>query len=156
MKKTTRTGIALSCFLVAAAANGMTAQARDSKVHRLAIQVSSANPGVMQLALNNAENVLTYYADRQEKARVEIVAFGPGLNMLRVSTSPVKNEIKSLFEQNMGDLRFSACHNTIEKVEKQIGHPVHILPQAKVVPGGVVRLMTLEGRGWAYIDATVK
>lgn len=156
MKPTMTMTFIAACLIAATASGGMTAKASDAKVHRLAIQVSSADPAVMQLALNNAENVLTYYADRHEKVKVEIVAFGPGLNMLRVSTSPVKGEIKSLFEQSMGDLRFSACHNTMEKVEKKIGHPVHILPQAKVVPGGVVRLMALESRGWAYIDATMK
>ena len=50
----------------------------------------------MNLALNNAKNVIEYYRDKHEDAEVEIVAYGPGLNMLREDTSPVKDRIKQL------------------------------------------------------------
>lgn len=51
--------------------------------HRLVIQVNQNDPAVMNLALNNATNVLEYYRKKGEEADVEIVAFGPGLHMLR-------------------------------------------------------------------------
>ena len=45
---------------------------------------------MMNLALNNATNVVQYYKDLGEKVTIEVVTFGPGLHMLRDDTSPVK------------------------------------------------------------------
>jgi hypothetical protein len=34
---------------------------------------------------------------------------------------------------------------------KREGHPIEIIPEATVVPSGVVRLMQLEEQGWSYV-----
>ena len=54
----------------------------------------------MNLALNNAMNVVEYYKEAGENVKIEVVTFGPGLHMLREDTSPVKARIEtmSLFE----------------------------------------------------------
>ena len=36
-------------------------------------------------------------------------------------------------------------------MEKREGHAITIIPQAKIVPAGVVRLSELEEQGWSYI-----
>ena len=66
------------------------------KQHRLILQVNSNEAAMMNLALNNASNVIQYYKDLGEKVSVEIVTFGPGLHMLRSDTSPVKARIETL------------------------------------------------------------
>jgi uncharacterized protein len=130
------------------------AHAQGAKPHRIAIQVSSNDSAVMNLALNNAQNVIDYYRDKGERVDVEIVAYGPGLNMLRADTSPIKDRIAHMASADAtfpSTLRFSACHNTLQAMEKREGHAIAIVPQAKIVPAGVVRLMQLEERGWSYI-----
>ncbi len=71
-------------------------KASNGPVHRLMIQVNQNDPALMNLALNNATNVLEYYRSRGEQTDVDIVAFGPGLHMLRSDTSPVGDRIKGL------------------------------------------------------------
>ena len=66
------------------------------------IQVSQNDPERMNLALNNTENAIKYYSGKGESIEVEIVAYGPGLNMLREDTSPVKDRIKALKASNVG------------------------------------------------------
>src|SRR5690242_18442796 len=66
------------------------------KVHQLILQVNTNEPAMMNLALNNATNVVQYYKDLGEKVTIEVVTFGPGLNMLRDDTSPVKARIETL------------------------------------------------------------
>jgi hypothetical protein len=61
------------------------AAAGEGKTHRIAIQVDQNDPQVMNMALNNAGNVIDYYRARNEDVDVEIVAYGPGLNMLRLA-----------------------------------------------------------------------
>ena len=55
----------------------------DGKPHRIAIQVDQNDPQVMNLALNNATNVIEYYRGKNEEVEVDVVAYGPGLHMLR-------------------------------------------------------------------------
>jgi hypothetical protein len=81
---------------------------------------------------------------------IELVAYGPGLNMLRADTSPVKDRLVSV-KQSIPDVVFSACNNTLTAMEKAEGHPIAIVPQAGLVPAGVVRLIELQEAGYAYV-----
>ncbi|MEA2900021.1 MAG: uncharacterized protein QOJ84_5636 [Bradyrhizobium sp.] len=126
--------------------------AADTKPHRVAIQVDQNDPPVMNLALNNATNVIEYYRAKNEDVDVDIVTYGPGLHMLRDDTSPVKDRIKRLKELAFpGKIQFSACNNTKQGMEKAEGHAISVLPDATIVPSGVVRLMELQEQGWSYI-----
>ena len=120
--------------------------------HRLAIHVDQNDPQVMNLALNNATNVIEYYRAKNEDVDVDIVTYGPGLHMLRADTSPVQDRLKRLKELAFpGKLQFSACNNTKQNMEKAEGKEVPILSEANLVPSGVVRLMELQEKGWSYL-----
>ena len=140
------TAVALSIALAS------SALAADGKTHRIAIQVDQNDPQVMNMALNNATNVIEHYRGKGEDVDVEVVAYGPGLNMLRADTSPVQDRIKRLKELVFpGRMQFSACNNTKQGMEKAEGHAIPIVPEATVVPSGVVRLMELQEQGWSYV-----
>lgn len=127
-------------------------QAADTKVHRVSIQVDQNDPAVMNLALNNASNIISEYRDRREEVEVEIVTYGPGLHMLRDDTSPVKDRIKHIKEGSFpSKIQFSACNNTKQGMEKKEGHPISIVPEATIVSSGAVRLIELQEQGWSYL-----
>jgi uncharacterized protein len=129
-----------------------TSFADNVKTHRIAIQVDQNDPQVMNLALNNATNIIDYYRNKNEDVEIDVVIYGPGLQMLRAETSPVKERIKHLRETvPPGKLVFSVCNNTKMGVEKTEGHAVFILPDAVMVPSGVVHLMDLQEQGWSYV-----
>jgi uncharacterized protein len=127
---------------------------KEARTHRLAIQVDQNDPAVMNLALNNAKNVIDYYRAKGERVEVEIVAYGGGLNMLRADTSPVKERIANMSSAKASlpsKIVYSACNNTLKGMEKREGHPIAIIPQARIVPSGAVRIMQLEEQGWSYV-----
>ena len=129
-----------------------TGPAADGKPHRIAIQVDQNDPQVMNLALNNANAVIEYYRARNEDVDLDIVAYGPGLHMLRADTSPVQDRIKRLKDMVFpGKIQFSACNNTKQGMEKAEGHAISIVPDASIVPSGVVHLMELQEQGWSYV-----
>jgi len=106
----------------------------------------------MNLALNNATNVIDYYRAKGETVDLDVVTYGPGLHMLRADTSPVQDRIKSLKDYAFpGKIQFSACGNTKDGMEKKEGHPITVLSEAVIVPSGVVRLMELQEKGWSYV-----
>jgi intracellular sulfur oxidation DsrE/DsrF family protein len=129
-----------------------TSPAADGRPHHVAIQVDQNDPQVMNMVLNNATSVIEYYRARNEEVNVDIVAYGPGLHMLRADTSPVQDRIKHLKEMVFpGKIQFSACNNTKQGMEKTEGHAISILPEASIVPSGVVHLMELQEQGWSYV-----
>ena len=139
-------------LVAAATASVSFAKAGDAlpREHRLAIQVSENRAEIMTLALNNAANVSKAFADQGVDVAIEIVAYGPGLHMLRTDTSPVKERIAS-FPKSMPNVAFSACANTMHGMEKAEGKPVQLIGEARIVEAGVVRLMELQELGWSYI-----
>jgi uncharacterized protein len=145
--------VASLCFVSAASAEHKVVGVAKplAKSHRVAIQVDQNDPAVMNLALNNATNVIEYYRAKGETVDVDVVTYGPGLHMLRADSSPVQDRIKGLRDAAFpGKIQFSACSNTKENMEKKEG-PISIMSDAVLVPSGVVRLMELQEQGWSYI-----
>jgi uncharacterized protein len=124
--------------------------ADNKKPHNLVLQVNVNDPAMMNLALNNATNVTQYYKDLGEKVTIEVVTFGPGLHMLRDDTSPVKARIKSIRESNP-EIFFKACGNTQDNMRKVENKEIALIPEATMVKSGVVRVMELQEKGWAYV-----
>jgi hypothetical protein len=118
--------------------------------HRLILQVNSSDPAAMNLALNNATNVVQYYKDLGEKVEIEVITFGPGLHMLRADTSPVKDRIETM-ALSTPEVSFKACGNTQEKMRKAENKDIPLVPVAQVVNSGVVRIIELEERNWTYV-----
>ena len=122
----------------------------DKKPHRLILQVNSNEPAMMNLALNNATNVVQYYKDLGENVAIDIVTFGPGLHMLRDDTSPVKARIKAISESNPS-ISFRACANTRDNMSRAESKEIPLISEAKMVKSGVVRVMELQEQGWTYV-----
>jgi len=131
-----------------AAAETKIKKSTAAKTARVAIQVNQNEKGVMDLALNNAKNISDYYKAKGQDVVIEIVTFGPGLHMLRTE-SPVKERVAAMSLEVPPHVR--ACGNTQANMTKAEGSPVTLLSEAKVTPSGVVRLMELQGQGYAYI-----
>jgi uncharacterized protein len=124
--------------------------ANRTQPHRLSVQVDVNDPATMNLALNNVSNTVQHYSEIGQKVEIEVIAYGPGLHMLRDDTSPVKARIKSMSE-TMPELTFSACGNTRDNMAKAEAKDIPLISQAKVTKSGVVRLMELQERGWSYL-----
>lgn len=145
----------LSAFAIIAAVATLTmapapASAGEMTAHKVTIHVDENDPKRMNLALNNAENMTKYYQSKGEVVEIEIVTYGPGLHMLRAGTSPVASHI-AIMSMEYENLSFAACGVTRGKMEEKEGKKIEILPEAKMVPSGVVRLVELQEKGYAYV-----
>jgi intracellular sulfur oxidation DsrE/DsrF family protein len=149
-----RAGGGLFVGLAGLFATGSVRAEPAPKEHRIALQVSSDDPALMTMVLNNATNVAAYYRDRSQNVQIEIVAFGPGYLMLR-DISPVKERILAMHQQ-LPFVVFSACQNsrrTVATKENKKLEEIAELPVANDVPAGVVRLSELQEEGWSYVRA---
>jgi uncharacterized protein len=139
--------LALAVFFTLASAIGAMAQ---GVTHYVAIHVNQNDPKVMNLALNNVQNINKYYESIGDKVVIELVTYGPGLNMLIEGKSPVADRI-SVMSLELDNLSFAACANTMAKMEEKTGKKIPIIEEANIVPSGVVRLIELQEKGYAYI-----
>ncbi|NNE51560.1 MAG: hypothetical protein HKN30_04070 [Sulfitobacter sp.] len=139
--------IATAAALSAALATGALA---EGVTHKVAIHVDENDPQVMNMALNNAANVTKYYESVGDTVIVEMVAYGPGLNMLVEGKSPVAQRISAM-SLEMENLTFAACGNTHRKMSEKAGKEIVLLEEANMVTSGVVRLIELQENGYAYV-----
>ncbi|MEK6663312.1 MAG: DsrE family protein [Pseudomonadota bacterium] len=109
---------------------------------KVVIQVSDADPKKWALALNNAANVQEDLG--RENVEVEIVAYGPGLGMLKLE-SEVGDRVKSALDEGV---KVVACENTMRKQKLSQGD---MLPNLGYAKAGVVELMSKQAEGYAYI-----
>ncbi len=138
---------ALAAVLALAGAGAALA---EGQTHYLAVHVDQNDPKVMHMALNNVQNVTSYYESQGDKVVVEVVAYGPGLNMYVPGKSPVADRISTM-SLAMDNLTFAACGNTLRNMSAKAGHEVKLMGEATVVPSGVVRLVELQEEGYAYV-----
>jgi len=132
-------------LLLVLGATQSTFAADPAKKHKVVIQVSDDDPKVQAIALNNAVNVQKLMGI--DNIEIEIVAYGPGLGLLTTKSKEAER-VKSLALQ---DITFSACGNTMAKVEKKTGKKVQLTEGVKVVEAGVARIMELQEQGYSYI-----
>lgn len=122
----------------------------EGQTHYVAFHVDENDPQVMNMALNNVTNVTNYYEAQGDTVVVELVAYGPGLNMFVVDKSPVADRISSM-ALAMDNLSFAACGNTLRAMSAKAGHDVPLMEEATIVNSGVVRLIELQEQDYAYI-----
>jgi len=110
--------------------------------NRALFQVSDNDPARWNLILNNMHALREGVAG--EDAEIELVAYGPGVNMLKTD-SPVKQRIAEALKSGV---KINACQNTMRGMKLT---PADILPDVGYVPSGVVEVMRKQQQGWAYI-----
>lgn len=130
-----------SAMVLGAMALPTAAVARDAAVTpKLVIQVSDSTPAYWNLALNNAKNV----QKELKGAVIEIVAYGPGIGMLKAD-SEVASRIGEAVDSG---IKVVACENTMrgQKLTK-----TDMNAKVGFVPSGVVELMERQMEGYSYI-----
>ena len=128
--------------LGAAAAPALGAQKKPAPKHRVILQVSDNDPARWTLALNNAKNV---QADLGvEQVQIEIVAYGPGLHMLKADSAVVA-ALAGALDASVGLL---ACENTMQNMKVSRDE---MFGGIAYVQAGVTHIMRRQHEGWAYI-----
>ena len=133
----------ISMLVVAAAVvmSGCATQPMASR-SKVVFQVSEKDPVTWNLALNNARNV--QHDLGKDNVDIEIVAYGPGIGMLKAS-SPTEPRITAALTDGV---RVVACENTMHNLKLT---KADMVPGIGYVPAGVVEIMKLQKEGWAYV-----
>ncbi len=123
----------------------VTTQSAVAAEKKVVLQISDGSPAKQTLVLNVANNLINYY--RNDDLKLEIVAFGPGLQLL-FAGNPNMERIQSL---TVSGVRFSACQNTVAAMTKLLGHPPKLDPYAVPVAAGIGRIVDLTEQGYVLV-----
>ncbi len=117
---------------------------------KVILHISSSNPQRIEEGLKMAQHLLETYKEKHEKGEVEVVANAGGLNLLRAGVSPFAGQVKRLQEQ-YSNLAFMACQTAINKLEREKGVKVKLLPQALLTPSALEEVLNRLQDGWVYV-----
>ena len=140
MSTLARAFAAVALALALAAPAAVTAETPVK--NRVVMQVSDNDAAKWNLALNNARNLQADLG--ASNVEIEIVAYGPGLAMLKAE-SVVGNRIDEALHSGV---KLVACENTMraQKVTQN-----DMLTGIGYVGAGVVEIMQRQQQGWAYL-----
>jgi hypothetical protein len=113
--------------------------------HKIVLQLSDTDPRKQALVISVANNLLKLYDP--DKVAIEVVAFGPGIDLLR-SESASRKQVESLIAQGV---RFDICLNTIDTIERETGRRPDIVPGATPVQVGVGQILFLTENGYTLV-----
>ena len=141
-----RIAVALLAFALAGAAAAQNPPLQDKPFaeHKLVLQLSDRELEKQALVLSVANNLLKAYDP--DKIIIEVIAFGPGIDLLRAK-SPNRARVDSLIAQGV---QFDICMNTVDTVERD-GKHVDINPKAVKVQVGVERILQLTEKGYTLV-----
>lgn len=141
--------LALACALVATAAQAGELPGPDDKPFaeaHILLQLSDGDEAVQSRVLNVAGNLLKHYGG-PDLVDLEIVAFGPGISLLFADNSQ-RERISSLAANGV---RFVACMNTVETIERTSGKRPELNELALPVQTGVAHIVERSGQGFVVV-----
>ena len=113
--------------------------------HRIVLQLSDSDPKKQGLVISVANNLLKFYDP--DKVAIEVVAFGPGIDLLRPDNANRKF-VESLVAQGV---RVDICLNTVDTVERETGHRPDYIAVATPVQVGVGQILSLTENGYTLV-----
>lgn len=117
---------------------------------RVVFHISTDNRADAALLLDQVELVLREHRASGKPLRLDVVANNQGLRLMQQGRSPFPERIHQLSE-TYPNLVFAACGSTLERLTKETGEQIRILPDAVIVRSGVTYVTRRQQTGWAYI-----
>lgn len=128
-----------------ASAQQVPLQDKPFAEHKIVLQLSDGDARKQALVLSVANNLLKAYDP--DKIAVEVVAFGPGIDLL-LSGSERRKQVESLIAQGV---RFDICLNTVDTIERETGKRPEFIPAATPVQVGVGQILFLAENGYTLV-----
>jgi len=116
----------------------------QNKQHQIVFDFTKQDTASFSMIVRQARNIMNITGN----AQLEVVCYGPGLDLLMKEKTNVAKEIEEL--QTRFNVKFVACEFTMKRrgIEK-----TQLLSQITTVPAAVVEISSRQQEGWSYIKA---
>lgn len=137
--------LVIAKFVAPAHAQQVPLQDKPFAEHKVVLQLSDNDPKKQGLVISVANNLMKFYDP--DKIAVEIVAFGPGIELLHPD-NPNRSRIESLVAQGA---RVDICLNTVDTLERDTGKRPDYIASATPVQVGVAQILFLTENGYTLV-----
>jgi intracellular sulfur oxidation DsrE/DsrF family protein len=119
-------------------------KAENPVKHLVVLQLSSNDTMVWKMVMNNIKNLETAWGD---SVRIEVVTFGPGIELMMSSKTTQQHNIAML---KKAGVQFAVCENSMrgKNIPKEA-----MMAEAGFVPNGVEEIVLKQEQGWCYLKA---
>lgn len=114
----------------------------ESVKHKVVFQLTTENIDEQNALFTYINNLFAYW---NTDVKIEVVAHGPGIGMLRTSRTMVKEGVKNALEKGV---KFYACENTMRT---RMIDKADMVDGIEFVPSGLVAIIERQEQGWSYI-----
>jgi uncharacterized protein len=116
----------------------------QQKEHKIVFDFTKGDTASFATMVREAKNIMNLAGN----AKLEVVCYGPGLDLLVKDKTTVQKEIEDLHEKF--NVVFAACEFTMRRrgIDKS-----QLLSQAIIVPAAILEISTKEQEGWSYVKA---
>ncbi len=139
-------GLALAVAVTGAGRAEASHSPDNPKRHKVFFHLNESDPKKASAVLTNVQNLVDTVGWKNIEA-LELVVHGPGLRsfIARTIDPEVKGKVEALLTSGMA---MGACQLTMKR---QSIKPEELIDGLVPIPSGVVRVMELEEKGYAYI-----
>ena len=137
--------LSIAALLAPVRAQQAPLQDKPFAEHKVVLQLSDNDPKKQGLVISVANNLMKFYDP--DKVAVEIVAFGPGIDLLNPE-NPNRSRIESLIAQGV---RVDICLNTVDTLERDTGKRPGYIAAATPVQVGVAQILFLTENGYTLV-----
>jgi len=135
----------------ALAPNAAQSEISGNAQTKVLIHLARDDNSQLSQALDDIEGLLKHYREANLNARVEVVVNGGGLALVRTDTSAFAERIQRL-QREYDNITFAACQNTIDRLTRDQGIVVRLLPGVVTIDSGMAEIMRRQNQGWTYIQ----
>jgi intracellular sulfur oxidation DsrE/DsrF family protein len=146
MKKPLLMASAMVAMLIAALPTPAQDDDKPFAEARIVLQAADGDAESQTRVLSVANNLIKHYGG-PDFVDIEIVAYGPGISLL-YPDYPDGERVSSLLANGV---RFVACGNTLDTIERQTGKRPEVLPAAIRVQTGVARIVERAQQGFVVV-----
>jgi uncharacterized protein len=143
--RTIAAALLIAFTAVSARAQQAPLQDKPFAEHKIVLQLSDNDPRKQGMVISVANNLMKFYDP--DKVAVEIVAFGPGIDLLKPD-NPVRKQVESLVAQGA---RVDICLNTVDTLERETGKRPEFIAAATPVQVGVAQILFLTENGYTLV-----
>ncbi|WP_018862708.1 MULTISPECIES: hypothetical protein [unclassified Thioalkalivibrio] len=121
-----------------------------TETDQILLHINEADPKSMAELLDDIEAMYRDAAADGRELNVQVVVHNNAMDFLRTDRAPYPERVAAL-SQEYSSLRFTACAQTLERLAREEGGTVDILPQAERIDSGVAEAARRQAEGWIYI-----
>jgi len=122
----------------------------ESRSLKLVLHINRADRDSAKHLFAQLNYLLQTTQDNNRMLRVEVVASGPGLSLVRKNKSPYPEKIREI-RNHYDNVVFVACQSTLDRLVKVKNKEIQILPDAMITTSGPELIELRKSQGWAYI-----